>query len=467
MELQDLMTKVEYVKYKVDTFSIVLKDKTIDVEPAFVSEILLEYDYDSLYTPVLNVSIALTQLEYKQVIQEKDTVKFIIKINKNYYNSKNKFLYFDTFFNKTFCTHIIDENPIMEQDIVDMTKELNKTDKESRNPMDMRDIYDFALFIEDYINSGNKDLNLCIESGKMNDIIAYVLRYTGLNKNVLMTPSNNKSKISNLLCPVMNVIETFNYLQEIKGIYNKGLLFFMDFSTIYFIDKSAYCTAWRPKEKQITNIYIFSQKSDYNLVAGQMIDEEEEKNNIFTNTESTDIKNKSVVANAVYGNKTVLINSKSGSVSYIDEDLKQRGKSQTNIQIQKFNNKYAKNSRKMRLIENEYDVNVVLKDVDVELLAPNKCFKLIFQNTDLNEAYGGTYRISKILTTLTKMGKELDSSTICNFKKQNDKVNEFGDEDRFSDWNDYESEDLFMNNEAYTNTEFLYNSNNNQNTNEE
>ena len=457
MKLDELMEHVEYVKYKVDTIKVVLKSETIEITPTFVSEVLLEYDYDNLYTPVLTLSLALTQTEYKKITLEKDTVKFILKINKMFYDNQRKLLYYKTFINKTFCTHIKDETPMMEQDLVDMTKALNKTNEDESTPMELRDIYDFALFIEDYLDAGNKDINMAIKSGTITDIVAYVLRFAGLKKNVLMTPVNNKSKISNMIFPIMNTVECFNYLQEVRGIYNKGLLFFMDFNTIYFIDKSAYCSAWRPKEYKVTNIYIFSQKSDYNTVIGEMIDEEAEENNVFTNTEATDIANKSLLNNAIYGNKTVLINAKSGSTSYIDSKLKQRGDSQTNIAIQKNTNKYAVKSQKLKMTENEYDVTLILKDVDLEILTPNKCFKLIFQNTKLNDTYGGTYRISKCLTTFTKMGDELNPSTICEFKKQNDKSNEFGGEDRFDDWNDYESPDLFMTNESYTEPEITDN----------
>ena len=438
MNLDELMEYVEYVKYKVTSLQIVLKSETIDVTPTFVSEVLIEYDYDNLYTPILTLSVALTQTEYKKIVAEKDTVKFIVNINKMFYNNKQKLLYYKKFINKTFCTHLIDETPMMEQDIVEATRDLTKSTEDSTTPMEMRDVYDFALFIENYIKAGNKDMNMVIKSGTMNDVITYLLQYAGLTNNVLMTPSNNKSKLSNFLCPLMNIVETFNYLQEIRGIYNKGLLFFMDFNTIFFIDKSAYCTAWKPKEYKITNIYVFSQKSEYNTVVGQMIDEEEEKNNLFTNSESTDIMNKSLLNNAVYGNKTVLINSKSGDVSYIDQNLKQRGTSQTNIAIQKNTNSYAIKSQKLRLAENEYDITIILKDVDIETLAPNKCFKIIFQNTELNDSYGGTYRISKSITTMTKMGEELNPSTICEFKKQNNKYDEYDDYGRFDDWTEYE-----------------------------
>lgn len=458
MELNELLKYVEYVKYKIESLSIVLKSETLNIQPAFVSEVLLEYDYDQLCTPILILSVALTQVEYRKIVQEKDTVKFIVKLNKMYYNDAREFLYYKTFFNQTFCTHILDENPIMEQDILNKTKAANNTDDTSRNPMDMRDIYDFALFIEEHIDAGNKEINMAIESGKMNDILAYVLNFAGFNKNVLMSPSNNTSKITNLLCPIMNTVKTINYLQEIKGIYNSGLLFFMDFNTIYLIDKSAYCSAWRPKEYTVTNIYIFSQKSEYNVVVGQMIDNDEEKNNLFTNTDSTDIQNKSVLNNVVYGNKMVLINAKTGTVNYIDENLKQRGDSHAHIELQKHDNKYARNSRTLRLIENEYDVNIIMKDIDLELLSPNKCFKLIFQDTKLNEKYGGTYRIAKTLSTLTKLGEELDSTVICNFKKQNNNVNEFGDEYRFDDWNEYESADSTTTIEKYTKLNKLSNS---------
>lgn len=437
MKLEDIVDYIEYVKYKPETIQIVLQDETIDVMPDFVSEVFIEYDYDNLYAPVMTLTMALSQEEYRKIVLEKDTVQFIIKINKYFYDDKGNFLYSSNFVNGTFCTHMLDETPIMEKDLHDMTKLANSVEeteeKDGRTPMDMKDVYDFALFNENNVRSGNKDINICIESGAMTDTIVYALTQAGIG-NLLMTPVDNNSTISNMVLPLMNTVEFLNYLQANKGIYNLGLLFFMDFNLNFLIDKNAYCTAWRPNEYKITNIYILSQKSEYCPIVGQYIDSETEENNVFTSSESINIVNRSVVNNVTFGNKKVLLNAKNDNVSYIDEGLKQRGESITTIEIEKQSNSYTKNEHKMRLIENEYDVNVIMKDIDFELLSPNKCFKLIFQNTDVNGAYGGTYRVSKSMVVLTKMGNELDSYLICEFKKQNNYSNEFGADDKFEDW---------------------------------
>ena len=235
MKIEEILDYIEFVKYQVSTVKIVLQGETLDILPEFVSEVMIEYDYDNLYSPIITIGIALTQEEYKKIVQQKDTVKFIVKIDENYYDSDRNLLHTGGFINETFCTHIIDENPIMEQDLVEMTRESNNNDDDNdRTPMDMRDICDFALFIEENVKSGNKDFNLVVKSASVNDIISYVLSNAGIS-NVLMTPADNKSKMSNMLFPIMNTVETFNYIQSIKGIYNKGLLFFMDFNRNYFI----------------------------------------------------------------------------------------------------------------------------------------------------------------------------------------------------------------------------------------
>jgi len=437
MKLEEIVDYMEYVKYKPETIQVVLKGETIDIVPDFVSEIFIEYDYETLYAPILTLTVALSQEEYRKIVKEKDTVKFIIKINKYVYDDKGEFLYSSNFINNTFCTHMLDETPIMEQDLVEMTKDTNisSESEDGRTPMDMKDVYDFALFNESNVRSGNTDINIAVKSGTMTDVIVYMLTQAGIG-NLLMSPVDNNTTISNMIFPLMNTVEFLNYLQANKGIYNYGFLFFMDFNINYLIDKNAYCTAWQPNEYKITNVYILSQKSEYSPIVGQYIDGETKENNIFTNSESINIINRSVVNNVTFGNQKVLLNPKNDGVSYIDPGLKQRGGSITTIRIQKQSNSYVQNEHRMRLIENEYDVNVILKDIDFELLGPNKCFKLIFQNTDVNGSHGGTYRISKCNVVLTKMGDELDSYLICEFKKQNSYSNEFGAEDKFDDWFD-------------------------------
>ena len=434
MKLEEISEKIEYVKYKISKLVAVTSSENIDIKPEFVSELLVEYDYDNLYAPVMTLSIALTQVEYRKIVLDKANVKFIIQIDKHHYDDTNTFLYKDTFINDTFCSHITDETPIMEEKLLEITKQVNgKDDIEDREPTDMKDVYDFALFIESDVQSGNSDVNMLVKSGNMTDVIAYVLQSAGLS-NVLMTPPDNNASITNIVFPLMNVIEFFNYLQSNIGIYKNGLSFFMDYNTNYFIDKSAYCSAWRPNEYKITNFYVLSQKSQYNTIIGQYVDDEKRENNIFTNSEATNIVNKSVVNNPTFGNKKVLLQPKQNSINYIDPKLKQRGGSITSIEIQKKYNSYTSAEYKMRLIENEFDIDVVVKDIDIELLSPNKCFKMIFQTSDLNDNYGGTYRISHTTIVMTKMGDELDSYIICEMKKQNNYANEFGGEDNFDDW---------------------------------
>lgn len=439
MLLEEILRYVQFVKYEVIQLTIVLPDTEIEIVPTFISEMTLEYDYDNLYTPMFSVSVALSQEEYRQIVTHKDSVQFILRINKTFYDDEKNMLHYEPFISDTFCSHIIDETPLMEQDLTEMTRDIYNADPDDKIPMDLKNVRDFWLFKDEHISAGNRDVNMVIRRGSVNDIVVHLLSQAGLN-NVLMTPSNNNSTITNLLFPLMTTVKALDYLHEIKGIYNKGVMFFMDYDTTYFIDKNAYCTAWRPNEYRTTNIYVFSQKSQFNSVIGQFGDPETEQINIFTNSDSIDITNKSLINNAIYGNRMLLLHSKRDSVSSLNPNLIQRGDSNTVVNIQKNGNRYLRNSDNTRLIENEYSVKIILKDVDLTSLTPNKCFKIIFQNVELNEKYGGTYRISRMLTTFRKIGEELDSDTICELKKQNSNTNEFGGEDYFDDWTDYDDE---------------------------
>jgi hypothetical protein len=291
MKLEETVDYMEYVKYKPEKIQVVLQGETLEIMPDFVTEVFIEYDYETLYAPILTLTMALSQEEYRKIVLEKETVKFIISINKYYYDDKGEFLYNTNFLNGTFCTHMMDETPMLEKDLLDMTRDSNAITNstnangepnDGRSPMDMKDVYDFALFNESNVRSGNSDVNITIKSATVTDAIVYALSQAGIG-NLLMTPPDNNSNISNMIFPLMNTVEFLNYLQANKGIYNNGILFFMDFNLNYLIDKNCYCTAWRPNEYKITNIYILSQKSEYSPIVGQYIDGETKENNIFTN----------------------------------------------------------------------------------------------------------------------------------------------------------------------------------------
>ena len=82
MKLEDIIKYVEFVKYEITKLTVVLSKKTIEITPTFVSEIILEHDYDNLYTPMFSLSVSLSQEEYKEIVADKENVKFIVKMNK-------------------------------------------------------------------------------------------------------------------------------------------------------------------------------------------------------------------------------------------------------------------------------------------------------------------------------------------------------------------------------------------------
>ena len=165
MKLEDILKYVEYVKYEVTILNIVLPDETLEIMPTFVSELMIEHDYDSLYTPMFSLSVALSQEEYRRIIQHKDSVKFIVKIIKTFYDDEKNVLRYETFLNDTFCSHITDETPLMEQDLIDMTRDTYNADPDDKMPMDLKNVYDFWLFKDEHVMAGNTDVNMVIKSG--------------------------------------------------------------------------------------------------------------------------------------------------------------------------------------------------------------------------------------------------------------------------------------------------------------
>jgi hypothetical protein len=399
------------IKYKVDNFDILFQNGDVEkMSGDMVTHLYIEKDYDDLYFPIINLSVSIKDEIYHRIKQENDTVKFRLRVIKNIYDQDMKFLKYELAFNEVFQCFKDKDNTIEDNEANESKK---KTEGDAMTGMNTRDFY---LFTEDVSNC-KKFFNLSVESASLSDLLIYILNQSGVNK-LLMSKLNNNISLSNVTIPSGNTIDTINYLNNLKSLYEKGMLLFFDIDTTYLIDKNYKCTAWRKNEIRVTHIHISNQQSNDSQMNGFFINKDRKQTHVFTNTGRVQIRNVNVMSNQLNGNNIKIIDTKANSSQSVSASTTTIGNANDHLLTVKTGNKYAVSDLKTRLEENECVCGVVLLGVDIEVISPNKEIFLTYDDSKLNKQYGGNYRISKMVATLSKDAEELVGEIQVVLKKQ-------------------------------------------------
>ena len=399
------------IKYKVDNFDILFQNGDIEkMSGDMVTHLYIEKDYDDLYFPIINISVSIKDEIYHRIKQENDTVKFRLRVIKNIYNQDMKFIKYELAFNEVFQCFKDKDNTIEDNEANESKK---KTEGDAMTGMNTRDFY---LFTE-AVSNCKKFFNLSVESASLSDLLIYILNQSGVNK-LLMSKLNNNISLSNVTIPSGNTIDTINYLNNLKSLYEKGMLLFFDIDTTYLIDKNYKCTAWRKNEIRVTHIHISNQQSNDSQMNGFFINKDRKQTHVFTNTGRVQIRNVNVMSNQLNGNNIKIIDTKANSSQNVSASTTTVGNANDHLLTVKTGNKYAASDLKTRLEENECVCGVVLLGVDIEVISPNKEILLTYEDSKLNKQYGGNYRISKTVATLSKDAEELVGEIQIVLKKQ-------------------------------------------------
>lgn len=412
MEISEIVTYSNNIKYEPEEVLIVLKKETITIDPSFIIELMMEKNFDTEYFPITKLSITLKIDIYKKIIDEKDTVKIRLKLRKNLYDKNNKFIKYSVVFNELFCFFTDEETALMNEEDL---KETRKVEGEN-SPNNYREVYSFYLFKEAEVTGCKNIINEVI-TGSMVDMAAFLFNKAGCTK-VLMSPPDNKNTTNNLLIPTLNVIQSFNYIEQKIGMYKKGMLLFFDYEFAYLIDKNYKCTAWKANEYKQSLIYVFNRNSQFTVANGAYDYQREKTTYLFSNIDSISINNKSIISNQLDGNNILLINPSKNTKTTISTNSVTRGNSNTKVVVNKDNNTYLIESEKMRMVENNCTIQITFMNTDISAFTPNRQFTLKFEDLSINTNYGGKYRISSVLNLFKKDGNEFIAYTTCILKRQ-------------------------------------------------
>ena len=391
------------IKYKVENFDVIFENGDIEkIEAGMVRHLYIERDYDNLYFPLINISVVMDDLIYHRIKQENDTVRFRVRIIRNIYNKDNELTKYELFCNKTFRCFMDKENVVKDNDLVEIKREKD----DAIHPGYIANPREFYMFLDNVIDC-KKKLNLSVEKSDFTDLLIYLFNQRNVDK-LLMSKLNNNINISNIIIPNGNLIENINFLNEVFGLYKKGMLLFFDIDNAYLIDKNSKCTSWRPNEVRITHIHVSNNKENDSQLNGQYTDKERKQCHLFSHNKRIDMKNSNIINDQIHGNEVTLLNAKTNSVQKIKTSTTQIGDPNSNFVNSKYStNNYVQSTIQTRLYESETICTMSFLGIDVDVFTPNKEIIITYEDPELHKKYSGSYRVLKLTSILKKDSKEL------------------------------------------------------------
>ena len=391
------------IKYKVENFDIIFENGDIEeIEAGMVRHLYIERDYDNLYFPLINISVVMYDLIYHRIKQENDTVRFRVRIIRNIYNKDNELTKYELFCNKTFRCFMDKENVVKDNDLVEIKREKD----DAIHPGYIANPREFYIFLDNVIDC-KKKLNLSVEKSDLTDLIIYLFNQRNVDK-LLMSKLDYSTSGSNMIIPNGNLIENINFLNEVLGLYKKGMLLFFDIDNAYLIDKNSKCTSWRPNEVRITHIHVTNNKENDSQLNGQYTDKERKQCHLFSHNKRIDMKNSNIINDQIHGNEVTLLNAKTNSVKQIKTSTTQIGNPNSNFVNSKYStNSYVPSTIQTRLYESETLCTMSFLGIDVDVFTPNKEIVVTYEDPELHKKYSGSYRVIKLTSILKKDSKEL------------------------------------------------------------
>lgn len=412
-----LIKVTDHYKYKITKLELIVPGKDpIELKTLNIINFSIEKDFDEDHFPILYFKLRLEpDIYYEDVVANKTDVKIRVRMDMYMYDENSTLKATQLVFNELFAIYIDDNNKMYDKKMYELQKEIEQTD----HPMSsFAEPYDFFLFKDSDLSASKGLINTVITAGNMTDISTYMLSASGSTK-ILMSPMNNNATHTEVILPPLSVIQRLDYLEKQYGMYDHGMMLFYDFERTYMIDKNVECTAWETGEYKDVVIEIFKTSSMHAITPGCFKDEDNKCYIIHAPKDCYTANTNSVINDQLSGNNMIVVDAGKGNVTNVKPDVQQRGSGTQKVYIDRFDNKYTKKSMEYRAIENDNIVTMNLNNIDITALTPNKRFKLVFEDTEVQKKTGGFYRLSRMVCIFEKHGEDylMSVSTIFKGKK--------------------------------------------------
>lgn len=407
------MNKLQVTKFSIDDIVLIFGDGTTDTIPSSnINHFTIEKDFIQDYLPVFIIKCNVDYDLYKKINKHGSLLKYKVNVKKfnipaNAYNVKDNIIVNKSFISDIFeNVNTVDKSPNLYENII---KEKNSYREDERPDIEKSAMnIDLILFKQDNLKDYRTNTKYIYNNTQIAPVMIDLL--DSANKsNCLMSYPDNRDNYDNIIIPNnLTLIGAMEYLQNVYGIYNTGLLLFNDFKRSYIINKAVRSNAYEKNEYKTIYIHFNDATTAQGNLYGITYNNSDSCT-ITCQSHPNAISNKDEMGLIAY-DKLQLINTFTGS--NIVKNITDNTKNPTiKIIDDKYDNKYAANSFIYDLNLNNTILEIQFNEIDLELITPNKEYYINFNINDKNiSKLNGFYKLVKITSVFEKQ----DETTFYN-----------------------------------------------------
>lgn len=412
MALMNIGDKILHYFYELKEFYILTEDENIKLPNERLLSLSIINNYIENLFPIFRIVLDIDNGTYFQILKNKKTVKFKIRMQKFYRIGvdNQKISLYDDYISKTFSLILDDDD----NDFEDEIRKKSYGENELNELFAKKNQVEFFLFDSELLASFKKTINVIIDNGTVTNALSLIASCAGLS-NTLISPIDNMKQYDQLIIPPMKLSNALAYIDTFYGLYEKGSIIYFGIESGYIIKYEGICTAYRSNESKSTSILVPKGISELANNPGVLM-KKNQKNKIFNICQynSISFRDDTVSKDLLEGKEIRIIDLYTGEVlDTLEDDEKGRRKIITN----RGENVYFKSIYKAQMGSCESVITCSFEDVDLDSFTPNKRFNFIFEDIELSRKYRGTYILTEYNNVFIRQSNEFKAVTQCIFRK--------------------------------------------------
>ena len=377
----------------------------VDIIPNAVKAIFLTWMYDDCLHPIMQISLMLPPKLYNKIIDNKNEVKFVMRLQNTAYDMSNSPVMSDDVINATFGLIMDDEVKYPEEASYD---EHEKMSPGEFNQSDYNTEYSLTFWKQNDLEAMRKVVNTIVNDSDVSTAMRKIFGEAGFEK-IVMSPLDNNAKYDQIIIMPTNIMNIPDYFQQAYGTYYSGTQMFCDFDRLYIQNKNGICDAFEDGEYKRTIFVIKKTTDNDSKKAGTAEDSQAKVYYMFVNTMDIDTQSPSNSQDMINGNNVTIINSNANETMDVEGAGEQKGQGNSRVISDNYGNDFNKTVVLSDINERNNQIKIKTSDYRTEALTPNKEIVVVFEEPE-KQSKNGFYRITKSVAVLSKE----DNDLICN-----------------------------------------------------
>lgn len=399
--------------YRVNKFSLDINGNVTEIDPQYVSEIVIEKPYDTMCLPYFEITVSIPNATMREMQRENIETRCYINLQKAYDDIKmsgsggeneiesqsqanHDNLSWEDAIEGNF--YIMSEKASVASNAKEI-EEYEEREAESMSDLSNMASTRIALYNEEFLFNSKTTVNGVMQEATPIDVVIWICNQASLN-GILCSPPSVEEEYDQIIIPPYGAAKAISWVTNNYNTNDCGTLVFFDLDRGYILNKNAKCTAWEPGDVQRTIVESVQNQSDsYGSCCGCFMSGEEFHVNLEEN--SMHFYTPSVVATQTVGSSMVIVNSETGEKNTYDSGAATTASGENTKVFSNKNGTSNGDALAMSVKEASKKAVCEFMAVDIDAFKPNIEVSLSFTDADLSDK-AGSYRVSELKCVMTK-----------------------------------------------------------------